>query len=49
MGTENELTLRSMEDETEVSYCEADFDQTVGSSVIKKKRKGGEEYPRFDP
>lgn len=35
VGTENELTLRSLEDETEVSYYDGNFSDTVKTSGLK--------------
>ena len=50
VGTENELTLRSLDDETETSYCEANFDDTVVSSALTNKKNNLiEKIPLFTP
>ncbi len=50
MGTENELTLRSLDEETETSYCEANFDDTVVSSALTNKKNNLiDKIPLFNP
>lgn len=35
VGSENEFTIRSLEDETEVSYYDGNFSDTVQTSGLK--------------
>ena len=49
VGTENEFTLRSLEDETEVSYYDGNFSDTVKTSGLKRKRMFQDSIPLFSP
>jgi hypothetical protein len=49
VGSENELTLRSLEDETEVSYYDGNFHDTVKASGLKKKKTLTDQIPLFTP
>lgn len=50
MGTENEFTLWSLEDETEVSYYDGNFSDTVKTSGLKKKKRVFQDsIPLFSP
>ena len=39
VGSENNMTLRSFEDDTNTSYLDETFSQTVGSSIVKQRKR----------